>query len=243
MRGRNLAAILFVAIAGAGAFGLNAGWLAISDDYNPWAELDAAAPTNALTRLKLHRARDDPARCFAALGQLDARYTSVPDRETGPGCGFRDALRLSGIGTLKLQPPVILSCRAALSFGMWVRHAVQPSARTHLSSPLVSIRNLGSYACRDVNIGESAPKGTRRSRHATADAIDIAAFAFADGRSVAVERDWSRLDDAAQPGPLAFLHDVHANACPFFDGVLGPDYNAVHRDHFHLEDGGSRICR
>jgi hypothetical protein len=235
--------MLLVGMACAGAYGLKSGWLAIPDEFNPWAELDATAPSNLLTPLKLRRARDDPARCFAALKQLDARYTSVPDREAAPGCGFHDALRLSGVGLSKLQPPVILSCRAALSFGIWERHAVQPAAQAHLRSELVSTRNLGSYACRDVNTGEPALQGTRRSRHATADAIDIAAFVLADGRTIAVERDWAPLDAVAQPGPAAFLRDVHASACTFFDGVLGPDYNAVHRNHFHLETGGWRACR
>jgi hypothetical protein len=243
MRGRHVAAILVFAVAGVGLYGLRAGWLVIPADYNPWAELDATARTNLLTRLKLRRTRDDLPRCLAALRQLDARYTKVPDRDAGSGCGFQDALRLSGIGALQLQPPVVLSCRAALSFGMWVRHAVQPSAEAYLDAPVSSIRNLGSYACRDVNTGEPASRGARRSRHATADALDVAAFAWADGHAVAVDRDWARSDATEPPGPSAFLRDAHAGACLYFDGVLGPDYNAVHRNHFHLEDGGWPACR
>ncbi|HEY9549063.1 MAG TPA: extensin family protein [Kiloniellaceae bacterium] len=41
----------------------------------------------------------------------------------------------------------------------------------------------------------------------------------------------------------AFLAQVHDAACRRFGTVLGPDYNAVHADHFHLQMGGFGICR
>jgi hypothetical protein len=40
-----------------------------------------------------------------------------------------------------------------------------------------------------------------------------------------------------------FLHQVHDDACSVFHVVLGPDYNAVHSTHFHLDMGPSRACR
>ena len=33
----------------------------------------------------------------------------------------------------------------------------------------------------------------------------------------------------------AFLHAVHDGACAQFTTVLSPDYDANHRDHFHLD--------
>ena len=65
-----------------------------------------------------------------------------------------------------------------------------------------------------------------------------AAEAVAGGRRVSVLSGWG--DDNAQ---AAFLRDAHAGACRWFDSVLGPDYNAAHRDHFHLETGGWQTCR
>ena len=32
-------------------------------------------------------------------------------------------------------------------------------------------------------------------------------------------------------------------ACRVFAAVLGPDYNAAHHDHFHLDRGGWGTCR
>jgi hypothetical protein len=37
---------------------------------------------------------------------------------------------------------------------------------------------------------------------------------------------------------------VHKSACKRFGTVLGPEYNAAHEDHFHLEgSGGTTFCR
>ncbi|RZJ07965.1 MAG: extensin, partial [Rubrivivax sp.] len=71
-----------------------------------------------------------------------------------------------------------------------------------------------------------------------AEALDVTGFMLHGGRRIGVQRDWA---DAGPDG--AFLREVHDGACRWFDGVLGPDYNAAHRDHFHLESGGWRTCR
>ena len=93
---------------------------------------------------------------------------------------------------------------------------------------------MGTYSCRTV-------AGTARlSGHATANAIDIAAFLLADGRRVSVLNNWS----GGTPAEREFLRVVHASACKRFGTVLSPDYNAAHRNHFHLEIGASRpFCR
>lgn len=218
---------------------LHEGSIRVPDRFNPWAPLDVAAEPDLLTSLKLRRARGDPARCMAALAGTEMRYDPVPDRETGPGCGFRHAVRLQAGRTLSLSSPTVLSCRAALSFAMWERHAIQPAAAKHLGAPVVRLEHLGSYACRDVNTGEGTTrKSGRRSRHATADALDVSAFMPEDQRRITIRRDWPGGDAEA-----LFLREAHAGACRFFDGVLGPDYNAVHADHFHLESGGWGLCR
>jgi hypothetical protein len=81
------------------------------------------------------------------------------------------------------------------------------------------------------------------SEHATANALDIAAFRFADGRRVSVVGDWE-----GTPEERAFLREVRDGACKLFATVLSPDYNAAHRDHFHLDQAdrggmGWRACR
>jgi hypothetical protein len=71
-----------------------------------------------------------------------------------------------------------------------------------------------------------------------ANAIDIAAFTLTDGRVVSLARNWNRGGAGA-----AFLREVDDGACRLFNVVLGPDYNAAHRDHFHLDMGRFRVCR
>jgi hypothetical protein len=61
---------------------------------------------------------------------------------------------------------------------------------------------------------------------------------LADGRRISVLRDWN---DAAENG--RFLKAVRDGACQQFNTVLSPDYNAAHRNHFHLDMGRWRVCR
>jgi hypothetical protein len=111
---------------------------------------------------------------------------------------------------------------------------VHPAAARHFSEPVVRVAHYGSYACRNVYGRE----GGSRSRHATADAIDIASFVLQDGRRISVERDWASADADGR-----FLREIHDGACRVFDAVLGPAYNEAHRNHFHLDRGGFRVCR
>ncbi|MEX0759910.1 MAG: extensin family protein, partial [Tistlia sp.] len=122
----------------------------------------------------------------------------------------------------------------AAALQLWMREVVQPAARRYLDAEVARIGHLGSYACRRV-YGRAAG---RPSQHATANAIDIAGFRLADGRRVSVLGGWQ-----GTPAEQAFLKDLHAGACSLFRGVLGPDYNAAHRDHFHLEMGPYGLCR
>ena len=64
------------------------------------------------------------------------------------------------------------------------------------------------------------------------------ASTLADGRTVGVRSHWQ------SEGPEGrFLREAHARACPYFRAALGPDYNAAHRDHFHLDRGPFSRCR
>ncbi|WPH12903.1 extensin-like domain-containing protein [Variovorax paradoxus] len=226
-----------------GAWAVATGTVEIPERFDPWAPLDVAAPPDWLTSFKLERARREPARCLAALAQTGMQYELLPDRVTGPGCGFKNAVRLRSAG-VRLGTAPSLSCPMALSFFMWERHALQPAARQRFGQPVVAIEHLGSYACRNVNRGDDAVPGASRSRHATADALDVAGLTLADGRRITVLQAWPRSSAPSTDDPSALLlRDAHRGACRFFNGALGPDYNAAHKDHFHLETGGYDMCR
>ena len=236
--------VVFTA-AVAAVYSVYTGALDVPERYNPCAPLNVEAPPDWLTGMKLARTRNDPALCSAALATTGMQFDPVPDRVTGAGCGFMNAVRLRS-AAVRFGPPVLLSCPMALSFYMWERHALQPAAQQRYGQRVAAVEHLGSYACRNVNLGEGVPAGASRSRHATADALDIASFTLADGRRISLMSDWKSGATSAtseKPLPALLLQDAHAGACRYFKGVLGPDYNAAHRDHFHLETGGYSMCR
>lgn len=245
-RNSHTTAIVLWSLVVAAGYGLYSGRLVIPERFNPLAPLDVMAPPNLLTPYKLSRARSSPEQCMATLEQTGMQYDMLPDRITAPGCGFENAVRLKS-ASVRIGSPLSLSCPMALSFFMWEKHALQAAAQQHFGQRVAAIDHLGSYACRNINQGEGnspdAP-GDARSRHATANALDIAGFTLEKGQKITVLKDWSNTDDPLLAGPQEqFLNDAHAGACQFFNGVLGPEYNAVHRNHFHLETGGYSMCR
>lgn len=205
----------------------------LPERHNPWAPLRYAEAPNWLTRYKLQRLSTQPQACLALLAETPWRFDPVPDRDNAAGCGLRDAVQVQRTA-LDIGRPFTLRCTAAAATALWERHVVQPQAQLHFGMPVRRLEHLGSYACRDI----AGSRTGRRSEHATANALDVAAFVLQDGRRVRVAGDWDGGGRSA-----AFLHAVHRGACGLFSGVLGPDYNPAHHDHFHLDQGPFRVCR
>ncbi len=174
--------------------------------------------------------------CLSALGQTQARFTALPDRIEGNGCAMQNTVRIEGLASDRAILSVTnlgpVACPMAQLFAGWSRFGAGRAAQQLLGSDLVGIETMGSYACRNV-AGSS-----RRSAHAQANAIDVSAFVLADGRRISVESGW-----AGTRAEREFLRAVHESACRRFGTVLGPNYNAAHRDHLHLEANGSGFCR
>jgi hypothetical protein len=226
--------LALIAVAGAAAgLGWQQGCWELPGRCDPRVPLVIAEPPALLTRWKLARLSRDPVQCRAVLAQTPWRVQPVADRSTGEGCGLRDAVRIDAM-RLRVGEPFTLTCAAAVSLAMWERHTVLPAADRHLGRAPVSIEHFGSYACRNLYGRDAAP----RSRHATADALDVAGFVLDGGRRIGVARDWGGTGPEAR-----FLRDVHRGACRWFDAVLGPDHNAAHADHLHLDRGPARACR
>ena len=227
-----------LALAGAAAWGLWNGRIQVPARFNPWAPLDLAEAPDLFTRFKLMRLADGPpAACLAWLDAAGVRHVPLADRQDAGGCGWQGATRLSMFGGVRLSATAPLACPSVVALALWERHGLQAAARERLGSTVVAIDHLGSYACRDI-AGSAAG---RRSEHARANALDVAGFRLSDGRRVSVLKDW-QADAERKPAAALFLLDAEKSACPFFSAVLGPAYNAAHRDHFHLDRGPYRIC-
>ena len=177
--------------------------------------------------------------CLSELGLTRASFEPLPDKYHGGGCTTLGTVRLaslrtdeSSIGLPNIGP---VTCTVAETFAGWARYGADRAARQILGSPLHSIETMGSFSCRTV-------AGTGRlSAHATADAIDIGAFVLEDGRRISVLDDWH----GGTAAEREFLRVVHQSACKRFGTVLGPDYNAAHENHFHVEKviEGRSYCR
>lgn len=181
--------------------------------------------------------RPEARQCLANLGASRANFTPLPDQYYGAGCSTLNTVRLAALhsdnAALALSNLGPVTCPLAASFAGWARFGADRAARQILGSALVRIETMGSYSCRNV-----AGSG-RRSAHATANAIDISAFILADGRRISVLGDW--ISGTTQN--RRFLTTIHDSACKRFGTVLGPDYNAAHRDHLHLELSNQAYCR
>ncbi|MBD1553702.1 extensin family protein [Pseudomonas typographi] len=208
------------------------GWLQWPPRWNPWAPLDVREAPNLLARFKLARLAENPMLCRQALASAGLRFTDLADSQVGQ-CPLHNVVRVLQAG-VRFNHPFLATCPLAVGFALFERHTLQPAAQAVFGQPVVAVEHLGSFACRNVY---NRPQG-RRSEHATANALDITALRLADGRRISVLQGW-----AAGGAESAFLRQVRDGACQAFNGVLGPDYNAAHRGHFHLDMGRWAACR
>ncbi|MDP3908724.1 extensin family protein [Novosphingobium sp.] len=181
--------------------------------------------------------RPEARACLSNLSATRASFTPLPDQYYGAGCSTLGTVKLASLRSDEAQLALSnlgpVTCPLAETFAAWARFGVDRAAQQILGSALVKIETMGSFNCRNVAGTE------RRSAHATANAIDISAFVLADGRRISITGNWQ----AGSPAERRFLTAVHASACKRFGTVLGPAYNAAHRDHLHLELSGTAFCR
>lgn len=203
-------------------------------EWNPSKPLRISDPLTPLTMWKLTHALGSDDVCLAAL-DADATFDDLPDFEESAQCHIRPQVRLRTMGSTKVDP-LNTRCQTALRLAMWEHHGIQPAATQHLDTSVREITHFSSYSCRQIRtLSSGAP---RMSTHATASAIDVSGFVLADGRRLTLKKDW---DGAANDA--AFLRDARDSACTWFRVTLGPEYNALHADHFHLQHTGFGLCR
>ena len=174
------------------------------------------------------------------LGRVEATMLSPISEE---GCGTQSPLSVTGVSANGRMVPfsgaAITDCGMASALPVWIE-AIDSWLIARENTQLKEIIVGTSYMCRRVNNAKSG----NLSFHAFADALDITGFRLEDGRTVTVEADWT--DPDAFEG--RFLRYAHGAACSSFTTVLGPEANAQHRDHFHIDLGchgkscTARIC-
>lgn len=110
---------------------------------------------------------------------------------------------------------------------------------------IVEVADIGVYNYRcigGVGVPPDCPNGI--SQHAYANAIDIAGVTTSDGTYSSVNDDWVIDGDAeetcaaaSEPGADRLLHELicELKAAQVWNIVLTPNYNADHRNHFHVD--------
>lgn len=226
-------ALRFVLFFGGLGVALWFAFIHFPDAYNPFSPPDIREKPTLVTGLHLKRLGDEYDICVSVVRASGATSRRASINSSSPGCGMDEGLHLER-STISYGGGIELTCPATTALLIWERHVVMPAAESHFGTEVSRIRHFGTYSCRNVNHAE----GGRRSGHARGEAIDIAGFDLANGKTVSVLKDWG--EDTANG---RFLADIHKGACGLFSTVLGPDYNALHADHFHFEMARWGICR
>lgn len=199
-------------------------------------------PTDPAATPAVTYAALDPTSCEAELAArkisyqpvASARGVMLPVRLTGPlhGVSFHSALPAKARAT---SPYEIMDCRLVL--------ALDDFAAILVRYDVTEVVHFSAYRPPPKNW----PTGKAGERHGAALALDAAIFLKKDGTKLNVEKDFHGAIGARTCGPTAGpwpateeAKALRAIACDtadahVFNVELTPDYNAKHKNHFHLE--------
>lgn len=182
----------------------------------------------------------EPADCYEWLDLYGLDYTTGPDRPgvaepvtvTTPinGVSYRYVSRESPRSTFFMHCDLALAL-AQSAYHMRVRDVIE-------------VVDIGVYNYRCIGGGTPPDCPNGISQHAYARAIDIAGYTTGDGSYYSVNDDWiidpdgeSTCGADTEPGKDSFLHELICaqKAEGIWNTVLTPNYNAGHRDHFHID--------
>ena len=148
--------------------------------------------------------------------------TAQPLPRLGPAQGNS----VAAFGPVTMKPAATLACPIVSALDRWLADSVQPAAMRWFGIRVVEIKQISAYSCRGMNGNSRA----HISEHAFGNALDIAAFTLADGRTVTVKNGWKGM-----PEEQGFMRDIQAAACQQFNTVLAPGSNIYHYDHIHVD--------
>jgi hypothetical protein len=181
--------------------------------------------------------------CLDKLDSLGVEYAAGPSAQ---GVARPVTIRppLNGLSFMNssgaVRQSVFMDCELALS--LW------RTAELWKARGVTTIVDYGIYNYRCIDQSVRPPcAGTSFSQHAFAMAIDIAVLITGDGTRYVVDDDWIIEDppageDTCSVTPAAGAKNalLHEALCELHDLevfkiLLTPNYNAAHRNHFHVD--------
>lgn len=177
-----------------------------------------------------------------ATGPMDAQCGSptilgeriAPIAGALAGCGLDEPVRVSAVAGVALSDRAVLDCGTARALEAWVEGGVKPAVGRR-GGGLAELQVAAHYVCRTRN----HRPGAEVSEHGRGRAIDISAVTLSNGRQIGVAEGWRH------PRQGRVLRRMHESACGPFGTVLGPEADAYHQDHLHLDTTPRRTayCR
>lgn len=169
------------------------------------------------------------AACPALIGKgVEAKILPPIDNE---GCGTTSPYRLKSISVpgrkIRLATPATFNCPMATAFIDWVKEIDQLSRTMH-GVGIKTIHTGTSYMCRRRNNSKTG----KISEHGFANAIDLTGFSLTDGTEIKLPGAWHTGGKSQK-----LMRASHRQGCKIFTTVLGPEANALHKDHLHLDMG------
>jgi hypothetical protein len=195
------------------------------------ADADAAADPDAdEADERLLPARIYQSGCPAVItGQVSAELLPPISEQQ---CGTQSPWLISAVAAngrmVPLSSGITTSCEMAGALPGWVAD-IDNYLWARDNTRVAEVMTGTSYFCRKVNNAKTG----NLSFHSFANALDVVGLRLEDGRTVTVAAGWG--DALSSEGRL--LRFAHDSACARFTTTLGPEANAQHEDHLHLDMG------
>lgn len=177
--------------------------------------------------------------CDARLTEVGVKFhaTTLPVKRQAAGfdCGAPQVIVYDRGPTGVTWGHPIVTCRMAMGMARFETIAQEESERS-LHKKIKRIENVGTYSCRKMAAHALV------SEHSYANAIDVRGFTFDNGSRVSIESDFGARAGPKLAASAMFLRTTAARTFDenAFSVVLTPHFDALHRDHFHLDQARYR---
>jgi len=179
-------------------------------------------------------AQSEPGRIYQAAcpAVLSGRVVAemIEPIEEGT-CGLQSPLRVTAVRAggreVPLSRPATLNCQMATEVANWVGR-IDSHSEAIFNTGIGELHTGTSYFCRTRNNAA----GADISEHGFGNALDVTGFTLENGRRIGLPANWGNDTKASRA-----MEHAHSSACGTFTTVLGPEANALHEDHLHLDLG------